>query len=230
MMERNNITKQQVPSADDLLIRFPFRLKQAISRVGSVKKLHEMTSIPIRTLQDWEAGKTEPKISRVAQIAIACGVSLDWLITGTGEMVLDASTNWDTTQVPKYAISASAGNGSIINFEEIIENIPVSTVKLHRLNIQPNLAFFIDVIGDSMEPLIPDRATVLAERMNEYTHVLNGVYLFRLDGELYVKYLERGNHFPDTIIRSENPSYEPRFIRPNKAATSLEVVARVILQ
>ena len=186
---------QQVPSEKEVILRFPYRLKVAISRVENEKKLHAMTGIPIRTIQDWVAGKTEPKISRIAQVAIACGVSLNWLITGTGEMEFDKSSNWGTTQVPKFAISASAGHGSLIDFEDVIETIPMSTVKLHRLNIQPSLAFYINVTGDSMEPKIPNGAMVLAERIIEYQHHLHGIYIFRLDDELFINIWKEDTNF-----------------------------------
>ena len=222
--------KQDIIPGSELIYRFPSRLKTATSRVGGAKGLHSLTDIPLRTIQDWEAGNSEPRISRIAQVAVACGVSLDWLITGIGEADIKGLTNLGTIQVPKYVISVSAGDGSFIDFEDVIETIPMSIGKLHQLNIQPSLAFCIDVKGDSMEPIIPDGATVLAEKMNEYTHKLNGIYVFRLDDELYIKHLERGSHFPETLIRAENPLYEPRFIPAKKAATSLKVIARVALQ
>jgi len=58
------------------------RIKECAQKVGGNKLLAEKSGVKLRTLGDYIAGNTEPKVSAAVDIAIAAGVSLDWLLTG----------------------------------------------------------------------------------------------------------------------------------------------------
>lgn len=62
------------------------RIKEASGRVGGLNQLAELTGIPRRTLGDYIASKSEPKISTVLEIARVTNINISWLMTGEGKI------------------------------------------------------------------------------------------------------------------------------------------------
>jgi len=58
------------------------RIRVAIRESGGNSKISRETGIGLKTVSNYTAGNTEPKIVALSQIARACRVSLDWLATG----------------------------------------------------------------------------------------------------------------------------------------------------
>ncbi len=61
---------------------FRNRLKKAVKTAGGGKKISQLAGIPLSTLSGYLGGATSPTIQKIADIAIACDVSLDWLVHG----------------------------------------------------------------------------------------------------------------------------------------------------
>lgn len=64
------------------------RLRRCVKIAGSGDDLARITAIPRRTLESYLTGDSEPKAGRLAAIAEATGVTLDWLVRGKGPMRL----------------------------------------------------------------------------------------------------------------------------------------------
>lgn len=62
------------------------RLRICAKMAGSGDALSAITGIPRRTLENYLSGESEPKITRVVEIADAVGVYVEWLATGRGPM------------------------------------------------------------------------------------------------------------------------------------------------
>lgn len=60
------------------------RIRRCAELAGSGDALAQKAAIPRRTLETYLSGEAEPKASRLAAIADAAGVSLNWLVTGEG--------------------------------------------------------------------------------------------------------------------------------------------------
>jgi transcriptional regulator with XRE-family HTH domain len=67
------------------------RIREAASRCDTVEKMAELAGIPRRTLYNYLKGPREPKAAQLAAISRVTGVTLEWLITGEGEMLDDMS-------------------------------------------------------------------------------------------------------------------------------------------
>ena len=68
--------------------RLGARIKAAADRIGGLETLApRLTDVSRRTLSDWSNDKTEPRASSIAEICEITGVSVDWLVTGNGEML-----------------------------------------------------------------------------------------------------------------------------------------------
>lgn len=65
------------------------RIKYARERAGmSPSDLAETLKISPQAVQNWEYGKTAPKLSRFESLAEALDVSKEWLMTGKGKISL----------------------------------------------------------------------------------------------------------------------------------------------
>ncbi|GER92306.1 XRE family transcriptional regulator [hot springs metagenome] len=69
------------------------RLKIAVEQTtkGNLKQFALKCNIPYRTLQSYISGEREPGASNLFKIATQLCISIDWLLTGEGEMFIDKS-------------------------------------------------------------------------------------------------------------------------------------------
>jgi transcriptional regulator with XRE-family HTH domain len=67
------------------LVELRQRLRECVAKAGSGVALAEAAGVPRRSLENYLNGTSEPKLSVLAAIARAAGVSLAWLATGTTE-------------------------------------------------------------------------------------------------------------------------------------------------
>jgi len=129
--------------------------------------------------------------------------------------------------VPESKIEFSAGPGSSAGFEIIEDNEP-ATYRLswfQKYGINPDRVKRFRVSGDSMEPMLFARDTILVN--TDETHVIDGkLYAIRYGDELRVKYLSR--RLDGTmILRSANPAYKPEELSPELANEHITVIGRV---
>ncbi len=82
------------------------------------------------------------------------------------------------------------------------------------------------VRGDSMEPTLRPRDPIVID-FGVRSIMGTGVYVIRIDEELFVKRLDR---FPDGSIRvsSDNAFYAPYTIQPG-SGISLDIVGKVVM-
>ncbi len=63
------------------------RRKLVLKQRGlSIKEVSESCEIPYRTLQNYLRGEREPNAKALAILGTQLGISLDWLLTGSGPM------------------------------------------------------------------------------------------------------------------------------------------------
>ena len=91
---------------------FAKRLETAIKKIGGVGLACSKAGITYPTLTRWKEGTSDPKLSNIVAFAKAANVSLDWLVSGSGEEVNAA--------IPDIAaISAAQG----ISVEDAIDTL-----------------------------------------------------------------------------------------------------------
>lgn len=172
------------------------------------------------------------------------GVDALWLETGKGEPITaaprpaerpskvraihpDDEHPDDVVYVPESKIEFSAGNGRTAMFE-LVEDDEPATYRLswfQKYGINPDKVRRFRVSGDSMEPMLFARDTILVN-MDE-TNIIDGkLYAIRYGEELRVKYLSR--RLDGTLIlRSVNPQYPPEEVPPELASAHISVIGRV---
>ncbi|OOF64779.1 XRE family transcriptional regulator [Rodentibacter pneumotropicus] len=179
-----------------------------------------------------QIGVSQPSIAKIVngetlnpknilEIAAALGVNAHWLKTGEGEReandkVITALYSEERDEqhhlrVDLLDVQLAANSTGIINsdYPEVLSRLYFTEEGVQRLLGRSTTQgiYLFSVPTDSMMPTImPDDLVFIDTKINEY--VGDGVYAFNLNGELYIKRLQR---LPTGIFRalSDNPLYPP---------------------
>lgn len=173
-------------------------------------------------------GMTEDNILKF--LAVYSDISLEWLLTGKGDMLVGSDIQLATPTVqsrfslvtdrpvalqsiPLYELDATAGLVSL--FDTATRHAPVSHLQIPDL---PPCDGALYVRGDSMYPLLKSGDIVLYK---EIANLAGGIiwgemYLlsFVLDGESYItiKYIQKADAAGFVRLASHNPHFSPQDI------------------
>jgi phage repressor protein C with HTH and peptisase S24 domain len=204
---------------------------------GNQSELARFVNVTPQAVQKWVAGETEPRGKNLERAAEFLGVTPATLKFGpsgesSGTAQVFAAHPEDPLDplmvcVPESRIEFSAGNGQVAAFE-LIEDQEPATYRLswfQKYGINPGRVRRFRVSGDSMEPLLYARDTILVNL--DETNIIDGkLYAIRYGDELRVKYLSR--RLDGTLIlRSVNPFYKDEEVAPALAAEHITVLGRV---
>ncbi|OOF45997.1 repressor [Rodentibacter trehalosifermentans] len=157
----------------------------------------------------------------ILEIAAALGVNAHWLKTGEGEpepndkvitaLYSEEQDEQHHLRVDLLDVQLAANSTGIINsdYPEVLSRLYFTEEGVQRLlgRTTTQGIYLFSVPTDSMMPTImPDDLVFIDTKINEY--IGDGVYAFNLNGELYIKRLQR---LPTGIFRalSDNPLYPP---------------------
>jgi phage repressor protein C with HTH and peptisase S24 domain len=223
-------------------------LQIAISRAGTAAALSERAGVSAAYLSQIKnqhpektTGSPRAMGDDVARkIEAALNESVGWMdndhsIAGTGPGTKsnvraihpDDKQPDDVVYVQESRISFSAGNGRTANYELIDEEEPASyrLSWFQKYGINPDRVKRFRVSGDSMEPMLFDRDTILVN-MDETNIVDNKMYAIRYGDELRVKYL-RKKLDGSILLRSINPLYKEEEVSPALASEHITIIGRV---
>jgi phage repressor protein C with HTH and peptisase S24 domain len=131
----------------------------------------------------------------------------------------------DLVAVPRLALGASAGAGSLQEDEPAAGAFAFDVRWLRALGGRPEMLSIIHVDGESMQPTLNHGDDIMVDRSDGAVRLRDGIYVLRMDGVLMVKRVAltpvRG-HFS---VRSDNPLY-PAWENVDPALVS--IVGRVI--
>ncbi|MEO5333302.1 MAG: helix-turn-helix transcriptional regulator [Magnetococcus sp. YQC-5] len=229
---------------EDLTRRMHLLCNQSFS--GNWAALHRATGIPHATLHGYKEGK-EPSLDSLTRIANACDASLDWFITGEEPMKnqvalpssvdrspahisdeeLETEHPGEYVMVPRYDVSASAGYGSFIDGENIIDKMAFRRNWLRQdMGLQIEHVVVIDVMGDSMQPTLQPGDQILVDLRTQTSMAANAIYVIQVGGALLVKRLQRMISGAISVV-SDNQLYKPELVPPGEQ-DQLHVVGRVV--
>lgn len=158
-------------------------------------------------------------------IAKAFGLDLHWLTYGTasaeplrvGEVSAPTyiERSSDEFSIPKLNVAASMGDGTYPpEHVEVLQSLTVNLPQLRKLAsfTAPKNLRFITGLGDSMIPTFGDGDPLLID-VGITKADIDAVYVFSLNGSLYIKTLQRQ---PDGLLTmiSDNKKYQPYVIKP----------------
>lgn len=132
----------------------------------------------------------------------------------------------DIVLVPESRIEFSGGNGRM-NYELVEDQEPASYRRswFQKYGLKPDRVRRFRVTGDSMEPLLYARDTILVNL--DETQVIDGrLYALRYGDQLRVKYLSK--RLDGTLVlRSVNPAYKDEEVPAELANEHITIIGRV---
>ena len=154
--------------------------------ISEVTHLAEVVGVTDRTIRKWMSG-TEPARNYLELLSQTLEVNIEWLVLGRGpqrssDRSGQAKDNY--VHIPLYDIRAGAGDGVIVDEEEIAELMAFSRSWIRsELRANPKNLSLIFVSGDSMEPTLRPGDVVLVDQSQAESGT-DGVYVLRRDGHL----------------------------------------------
>lgn len=115
----------------------------------------------------------------------------------------------DFELVPRHNATVSGGSGSSITSEQIVDYFAFNKAWLRHRGLQRDNLVLVEVVGDSMSPVLVSGDTVLVD-MSQTDLKTGEAYVLRIGDELVVKYAQR---LPGNKLRvsSENDRMYPAF-------------------
>ncbi len=109
--------------------------------------------------------------------------------------------------VPRLALGASAGQGSLDEDEQAAGVMAFDARWLRHLGVRPQRVSIIRVDGESMAPTLNDGDDIMVDHDDDAGRLRDGVYVLRLDGVLMVKRVAMGPRRGWFSVVSDNPHY-----------------------
>ena len=131
--------------------------------------------------------------------------------------------NTDCVDLDFYPdVFGSCGSGCMV-FNETSEKLAVTKDVITNYS-DKNKYSIISARGSSMAPRIEDNDKLIIQHNLNEQIIDDTVYLFRYNGELFIKRLVK--NVDQIICISENPRFQDRIIEPDKC--SFEIIGKVV--
>jgi phage repressor protein C with HTH and peptisase S24 domain len=183
-------------------------------RIGSQSELARVLGVNRSAITQAKQRNAVP-YSWIVALARRFDLDPDWLASGHGRVMPPRTSESVYQHIPKVQARLCAGGGSFEVEEAIEEYYAFRSDWLHRKG-NPLRMVLMDVMGDSMEPLIEEGDTVLIDQSK--TELLAGrIYALGVDDTVMIKRIEK--HPGKLVLRSANPVYEPIFLQGEEIDT-----------
>jgi phage repressor protein C with HTH and peptisase S24 domain len=177
----------------------------------------------------WRKRNTIP-YKEVYEASRTTGYSMDWILTGQGvqqtdkiQVIPEAD---DYCHISQYSIEASAGQGALVEAENIDQHLAFKESWLRKSGINPANLIAIYARGDSMEPTIFSGDSLVIDKTKDTVTSDGGVYVINYDGELFVKRVQK--QLDGLVaITSDNKNYRDMTI-PTQDLSKLKIIGRVV--
>jgi phage repressor protein C with HTH and peptisase S24 domain len=116
----------------------------------------------------------------------------------------------DYVQVPRYGVDVSAGPGSSVEGELVLDRLAFSRRWIKFRGLDPEKLAVVRVVGDSMMPTLLDGDDIMLDLRNVKPSA-DAIYVIEVAGDVRVKRLQPRID-GSIIIKSDNPAYETEII------------------
>ncbi|MBI6628347.1 LexA family transcriptional regulator [Pontibaca salina] len=205
------------------------RLKEAREKAGYETAADAAGAFgwPYPTYAAHENGSRGFRAETAQRYAKAFRVTAHWLLYGDENIdrVEDGEpAPSNAALVPVYDVAASAGNGTVVEYEAEIYSLAFPPDYLKKLtSSSPTNLAIISVKGDSMDPTLVDDDVVLLDT-SKTNLSFDGLFVIRFDDALHVKRVGRSAKPGHVTIISDNTAF--RDIEASKG--DLNVVGKVL--
>lgn len=207
--------------------QFSERMKVLVNDHKNPGHLAKLLEVSDRTIRKWMSG-TEPARNYLERLSERLNVNAEWLVTGQGPMYrCDTDSSEAYTRIPLYDVQARAGDGGMVDSEEVEELVIFSREWIRtELRANPSSLSLIYVGGDSMEPTFRPGDVVLVDHSQAESGT-DGIYVLRRDGHLLVKRIQWLSLTRLKLI-SDNAIYEPILVDVANLSEEFQIVGRVV--
>lgn len=186
----------------------------------TLRSFSQKTGLSSTVLHGYVNSKSYPSLDRLAAIAEASGKTVEWFINGE-------LPNNDILIAYQYDFKASAGLGALVVSENPVAEFRLSKEWLVRQGIRDTNLCIVEVRGDSMEPTLEEGDLMLVALNDDRTEFKDGINVINVNGEIYVKRLQR-DFIEGTIeVKSDNKEYKTNVIHPDFKG-QFEVIGRLL--
>ncbi|MCU8058040.1 LexA family transcriptional regulator [Shewanella sp. SM34] len=194
------------------------RIKELrVSKGYTQKSLAKKLSVTPMAISQWETAKTEPKGSHLRAFCTLFNVSLEWLSTGMTKASVNFDSKLGSVSVPFAEIqnlTRSATNSHFVIDASFLDGVDI------------NNALCVEVIGNSMEPLLPDSSLVIIDTND--TFIKDGkFYVLKQGDRVWVKILSYTSS--GIRVKSFNSDYKDE-IYTFQEFSKFEVIGKVKCQ
>jgi phage repressor protein C with HTH and peptisase S24 domain len=202
------------------------RLGAALRAVKNMSELSRQSGVHLRQISRYAKEEIEPSASTLVKLCKALEMSVEELLNEGENDINIKETDSEWVKIDVLNITASAGNGSVNDIEEVVKTIPASRERLLQLGVKPENLRYIYVRGDSMEPTISNGALILIDV--SATQIKNGLlYVILIGDDLLVKRVQRSADGGVTLISDNKEVYAPEKVPPYEI-DNLEIKGRVV--
>lgn len=200
--------------------------KQSLSALAATAGVSSTTLTRWRNSEDYSHDLSMKTLKKIESTS---GISFTPFMEGKPEVdhnaAKDHTISRARTLVSIYDVQASAGHGSIVESEQVIDRLAFPPGYLKRITSasEADLAI-IGVKGDSMLPTLKDDDVVMLDTAKTSLG-FDGLFVLRLDGALHVKRISRSSEPGLISIISDNKSEYPTVSRKIE---DIEVIGKVI--
>lgn len=129
-------------------------------------------------------------------------------LRASASLQADLSEQMEMVKIPFYEVYASAGNGLVpIEGEYSPYSIDIHPQLLLDQGMPTTNLFIMPVKGDSMETTLFDGDMVIVRRELEFPRVLEGVYVIRIDNQVFIKRIQYNKFEGYMQVDSDNTFY-----------------------
>jgi phage repressor protein C with HTH and peptisase S24 domain len=204
---------------------------QRISEALGVETWMSQMEVQPETVRTWRK-RGEVPVKQLLRAAQRSGKSVEYFNApvGQGEPTQPAAAqpvaDDEFTPIEMVEACISAGHGAVNGEQEVIGKFAFRTSWLKAKGLNRENAKIVRVKGRSMADRINDGDILLVNTsVNALTQ--DGVYVIELDGEDYVKLLQRDFSSGGVRVISYNPAF-PTQVLEGSAANRLRICGRVV--
>lgn len=211
---------------------FAERVRALLAPYGSISKAAKALDIPENTLRRACAGRNEPQAPLLMALSTKLDVSMSYLLGLSDDPAIAVApgprgdARLAFSRIPNLDARVSAGPGEAAWSVAIEDMLAFPQWMLRKLAPPGAKLSFMRARGDSMTPLFGDGALLLVDESDTSVSAdRRDIFVFQQAEALRVKRLRRKED--GVIVISENPRYDPEFLRGSDAKR-IDILGRVV--
>ncbi|MGR5093750.1 helix-turn-helix domain-containing protein [Vibrio maritimus] len=132
-----------------------------------------------------------------------------------------------TENLKVFTVRDAASAGNLYSSEINTSTLPVSVCLLQDISMTPNATSIVIVSDNSMKPTLTIGEKILVDNTEPQHPVVDGVYVIRIDQEVYIKRLLWNIQNAAYEIISDNPAHK-NFEIPRENTRNFKIMGKVI--